>query len=50
MWQVSGNRRWHSFDEYARLDLYYVDNWSIWTDLAILAKTVPAVLSNRPAK
>jgi exopolysaccharide biosynthesis polyprenyl glycosylphosphotransferase len=50
MWQVSGSRRWHSFDEYARLDLYYVDNWSIWTDLAILAKTVPAVLFNRPAK
>jgi exopolysaccharide biosynthesis polyprenyl glycosylphosphotransferase len=50
MWQVSGSRRWHSFDEYARLDLYYVDNWSIWTDLAILAKTVPAVLRNRPSK
>jgi exopolysaccharide biosynthesis polyprenyl glycosylphosphotransferase len=50
MWQVSGSRRWHSFDEYARLDLYYVDNWSIWTDLAILAKTIPAVLCNRPSK
>ena len=50
MWQVSGSRRWHSFDEYARLDLYYVDNWSIWTDLAILVKTVPAVLCNRPSK
>ena len=49
MWQVSGSRRWHSFDEYSRLDLYYVDNWSIWTDLAILAKTVPAVLFHRDA-
>jgi lipopolysaccharide/colanic/teichoic acid biosynthesis glycosyltransferase len=47
MWQVSGGARWASFDEYARLDLYYVDNWSIWTDLAILAKTVPAVLFGR---
>jgi len=47
MWQVSGGRRWHSFDEYARLDLYYVDNWSIWTDLAIMAKTLPAVLFGR---
>jgi exopolysaccharide biosynthesis polyprenyl glycosylphosphotransferase len=46
MWQVSGSKRWHSFDEYARLDLYYVDNWSIWTDLAILVRTVPAVLLN----
>lgn len=49
MWQVSGGARWASFDEYARLDLYYVDNWSIWTDLAILAKTVPAVLFGRQA-
>ena len=47
MWQVSGGTRWHSFDEYARLDLYYVDNWSIWTDLAILVKTIPAVLFRR---
>jgi exopolysaccharide biosynthesis polyprenyl glycosylphosphotransferase len=46
MWQVSGSKRWSSFDEYARLDLYYVDNWSIWTDLAILVRTVPAVLLN----
>jgi exopolysaccharide biosynthesis polyprenyl glycosylphosphotransferase len=43
MWQVSGSR-WQSFDDYARLDLYYVDNWSIWTDIAILARTLPAVL------
>jgi exopolysaccharide biosynthesis polyprenyl glycosylphosphotransferase len=47
MWQVSGRGRWQSFDEYMRLDLYYVDNWSIWTDMAILAKTVPTVLFNR---
>lgn len=43
MWQVSSDR-WRSFDEYARLDLYYVDNWSIWTDLAILVKTPFAML------
>lgn len=50
MWQVSGSSRWNSFDDYVRLDLYYVDNWSIWTDMAILVKTVPTVLfshSNR---
>jgi exopolysaccharide biosynthesis polyprenyl glycosylphosphotransferase len=46
MWQVSG-RNELSFDDYARLDLYYVDNWSPWTDLAILAKTVPTVLLRR---
>ncbi len=43
MWQVSG-RSDASFEEYVRLDLYYVDNWSLWTDLAIVAKTVPTVL------
>ncbi|HEX5267221.1 MAG TPA: sugar transferase [Acidimicrobiales bacterium] len=48
MWQVNG-RSSVSFDEYVRLDLYYVNNWSIATDLAILAKTLPAVLSGRGA-
>jgi lipopolysaccharide/colanic/teichoic acid biosynthesis glycosyltransferase len=48
MWQVSG-RCDATFHEYVRLDLYYVDNWSLWTDLAILAKTVPTVLARRGA-
>jgi exopolysaccharide biosynthesis polyprenyl glycosylphosphotransferase len=48
MWQVSG-RSDCSFAEYMRLDLYYVDNWSFWSDLAIVAKTVPTVLLRRGA-
>ena len=48
MWQVNG-RSATSWDDYVRLDLYYVDNWSLSTDLAILAQTVPAVLSSRGA-
>jgi exopolysaccharide biosynthesis polyprenyl glycosylphosphotransferase len=48
MWQVSG-RSDLSFQDYVRLDLYYVDNWSLWTDLAIVAKTVPTVLLRRGA-
>ena len=48
MWQVNG-RSTSSWDDYVRLDLYYVDNWSLSTDLAILAKTVPAVLTSRGA-
>ncbi|MFV0258595.1 MAG: sugar transferase [Acidimicrobiales bacterium] len=48
MWQVSG-RSSTSFAEYTRLDLYYVDNWSLVVDLAILAKTVPAVLRSAGA-
>ncbi len=45
MWQVSG-RSQTTFEEYTRLDLYYVDNWSLVVDLAILAKTIPAVLKS----
>jgi len=43
MWQVSG-RSDTTFDEYIRHDLYYVDNWSLGVDLAILARTAGAVL------
>ena len=38
-----------SFDNYVRHDLYYVDNWSLLTDLAIVARTVPVVLLRRGA-
>jgi exopolysaccharide biosynthesis polyprenyl glycosylphosphotransferase len=48
MWQVSG-RSDASFDQYKRLDLYYVDNWSILHDLTIVAKTFGAVVSSRGA-
>jgi exopolysaccharide biosynthesis polyprenyl glycosylphosphotransferase len=48
MWQVNG-RSDSSFEEYVRLDLYYVDNWTLGTDLAILAKTIPVVLLGRGA-
>jgi exopolysaccharide biosynthesis polyprenyl glycosylphosphotransferase len=48
MWQVSG-RSDASFDEYARLDLYYVHNWSLLVDVAILARTVPTVLWSKGA-
>jgi lipopolysaccharide/colanic/teichoic acid biosynthesis glycosyltransferase len=48
LWQVSG-RSDLSWDETVRLDLDYVDNWSIGSDLAILARTVGAVLHHRGA-
>jgi exopolysaccharide biosynthesis polyprenyl glycosylphosphotransferase len=48
MWQVNG-RTDSSADDYLRLDLYYVDNWSFFMDLVLLAKTLPAVLSSRGA-
>lgn len=48
MWQVHGRGN-EDFELYERLDLYYVDNWSLITDLAIIAQTVPAVLGRRGA-
>jgi exopolysaccharide biosynthesis polyprenyl glycosylphosphotransferase len=48
LWQVSG-RSDLSFDEAIRLDLYYVDNWSMIQDLTILARTLGAVLGSRGA-
>ena len=48
LWQVSG-RSGLSFDDLVRLDFYYLDNWSIWLDISILAKTIPAVVAARGA-
>jgi len=44
LWQVSGRSR-TSFDDMVRLDLRYVDNWSLWLDIKIIFKTFRAVLS-----
>jgi exopolysaccharide biosynthesis polyprenyl glycosylphosphotransferase len=48
LWQVSGRSNL-SFDDYMRLDLSYVENWSIGFDLFILAKTLPALVSRKGA-
>jgi exopolysaccharide biosynthesis polyprenyl glycosylphosphotransferase len=44
LWQVEGRDK-PSFDVYRRLDLFYVENWSLALDIAILLDSVPAVLS-----
>jgi exopolysaccharide biosynthesis polyprenyl glycosylphosphotransferase len=44
LWQVSGRSNL-SWEDSVRLDLYYVENWSLSTDIVILAKTIRAVLS-----
>ncbi len=48
LWQVNG-RSAISFDQWMLLDLQYMDEWSLWLDLKILAKTVPAVFKGAGA-
>ncbi len=48
LWQVSG-RIELTFDDLVRLDFYYLENWSIWLDISILVKTLPAVAARRGA-
>ncbi|MEM9463412.1 MAG: sugar transferase [Myxococcota bacterium] len=43
MWQVSG-RNQIDFEEWMQMDLDYIDNWSLWLDIKIILKTVPAVV------
>lgn len=49
LWQISG-RSELDFETWMKLDLKYIDNWSLTLDFLILLKTVPAVLSGRGAK
>lgn len=48
LWQVNG-RSTVSFDHWMHLDMEYIDNWSLWLDFKILAKTIPAVLKGTGA-
>ena len=46
LWQVRG-RREPDFDRWVEADLEYIDRWSLWLDLKILARTIPAALEGR---
>ncbi len=50
LWQVKGRNQISDFKEWVRLDLEYIDNWTIWLDLKILLLTPPAVLRGTGAK
>jgi exopolysaccharide biosynthesis polyprenyl glycosylphosphotransferase len=48
IWQISG-RNSVSFEDWMEMDHQYIENWSLWLDVKILFKTVPAVLFGRGA-
>jgi exopolysaccharide biosynthesis polyprenyl glycosylphosphotransferase len=50
LWQISGRNEVKDFKDWVRLDLEYIDNWSLWLDLKILLRTVPVVLLGTGAK
>src|SRR3990172_5266405 len=45
LWQVRGRNKIRKFDDWVRMDLEYIDNWSLWLDFKILFRTIWVVLS-----
>ena len=50
LWQVQGRNQISDFKDWVRLDLEYIDNWSLWLDIKILLRTIPAVFIATGAK
>lgn len=50
LWQVSGRNDINDFEDVVKLDLQYIDNWSVWSDLKILIQTVFVVTLGRGAE
>ena len=50
LWQVTGRNEVKDFQDWVRLDLEYIDNWSLWLDMGILLRTIPVVLLGSGAK
>ena len=48
-WQAGGRNKITSFEQWVEMDLRYIDNWSLWLDIKILFRTIPAVLLGRGA-
>lgn len=48
-WQAGGRNTITSFEDWVAMDLRYIDNWSLWLDLKILLRTIPAVLFGKGA-
>jgi lipopolysaccharide/colanic/teichoic acid biosynthesis glycosyltransferase len=49
LWQANGRNEISNFDDWVKMDLEYIDNWSLWLDIKILFRTIPAVLSRKGA-
>lgn len=49
-WQIAGRSNIREFERLVELDMEYIDKWSLWLDIKLLLKTVPAVLFARGAK
>jgi exopolysaccharide biosynthesis polyprenyl glycosylphosphotransferase len=49
-WQVSGRNEIKDFESWVKLDLHYIDNWSLTGDLVLLLRTIPAVLLGTGAR
>ena len=47
MWQVSGRNEIKDFDEIVKLDIQYIDNWSLWLDIKIIFKTFKAIFEGQ---
>jgi exopolysaccharide biosynthesis polyprenyl glycosylphosphotransferase len=50
LWQVGGRNEVSDFKEWVRLDLEYIDHWSLWLDFKILWRTIPVVLLGKGAR
>ena len=50
LWQVKGRNEVKNFKDWVRLDLEYIDNWSLWLDVKILFQTIPVVVMGTGAK
>ena len=50
LWQIRGRNKVTDFREWVRMDLEYIDNWSVFLDLYILIRTIPVVLAGSGAK
>lgn len=50
LWQIQGRNKIVDFEKWMKLDLEYIDNWSLWLDAKIFLKTIPVVISGAGAK